>query len=53
MTALYVVMSVFPIVQVGNVLLFAAKIGLLIGGTNLAGAALFLAARRRRASSVA
>jgi amino acid transporter len=53
MTALYVTMSIFPIVQVGSVLTFAAKIGLLILGTNIAGAAIFMAARARRASPLA
>lgn len=48
MTALYVVMSIFPIIQVGSVPLFAAKIGLLILGTNIAGALIFVTARSRR-----
>jgi amino acid transporter len=48
MTALYVGLSIFPIVQVGSVGIFAAKISLLILGTNIVGALIFLAARRRR-----
>jgi amino acid transporter len=49
MTALYVVLSIFPIVQVGSVALFAAKIGLLIVLTNAVGVLIFLVARDRRA----
>ena len=48
MTALYVGLSVFPIVQVGSVGLFAAKIGLTIIVTNLIGALIYATARRRR-----
>jgi glutamate:GABA antiporter len=48
MTALYVALSIFPIVPVGNVALFTTKITLVIVGTNAAGAALFLASRRRQ-----
>jgi hypothetical protein len=51
MTALYVVMSIFPIIQVGSVLAFASKIGFLILGTNVAGAMIFAAARARRTAS--
>ena len=48
MTALYVALSIFPIVPVANVALFTSKITLLVLGTNVAGAALFLASRRRQ-----
>jgi len=48
MTALYVTLSIFPIVRVANVALFTSKITLLVLGTNVAGAALFLASRRRQ-----
>jgi amino acid transporter len=48
MTALYVTLSVFPIVPVGNVALFTAKITLVILGTNAAGAMLFLVSRGRQ-----
>jgi len=48
MTALYVGLSIIPIVSVGSVALFTAKITLLIVATNLVGAAMFLASRRRR-----
>ena len=48
MTALYVILSVFPIVPVGNAALFTSKITLVVVGTNVAGAVLFLAARRRQ-----
>ena len=47
MTTLYVVLSVFPIVQVGSASLFTAKIILVVLITNAAGVALFLLARRR------
>ena len=48
MTALYLILSVFPIVPVGNVALFTSKITLVVLATNAAGAALFLVARRRQ-----
>jgi amino acid transporter len=51
MTLLYVVLSVLPIIQVENRLVFAAKISALILSTNLVGLALFLRARTRRAST--
>jgi hypothetical protein len=52
MTALYVALSIFPIVPVGNVALFTTKITLVVLGTNAAGAALFVASKRRRLSPV-
>jgi glutamate:GABA antiporter len=50
MTALYVGLSIFPIIEVGSVALFAAKISLMIVATNVAGAIIFLLARRRRSA---
>jgi amino acid transporter len=47
-TALYVVLSIFPIIDVASWMTFAAKISVVVVGLNLAGAALFYAARRRR-----
>jgi amino acid transporter len=52
MTALYVALSIFPIVPVGNVALFTTKITLVVLGTNAAGAALFVASKRRRLAPV-
>jgi glutamate:GABA antiporter len=51
MTLLYVILSVFPIIDVPNRLAFAAKIGGVVIGLNLAGALFFWRAemRRRRA----
>jgi hypothetical protein len=48
MTLLYVVVSVFPIVEVASPGAFAAKIAGVIVGANLLGAAIFLVAQRRR-----
>jgi amino acid transporter len=48
MTLLYVVVSVFPIVEVRSAGAFAAKIGGVIVGANVVGASIFLLARRRR-----
>jgi hypothetical protein len=47
MTALYVSLSVLPIIPVGSRALFALKITGLIVVTNLAGVALYTAGRRR------
>jgi hypothetical protein len=47
MTALYVSLSVLPIIPVGSRTLFALKITGLIVVTNLAGVALYGAGRRR------
>jgi len=52
MTALYVILSVFPIVPVGNARLFTAKITLVVVVTNVAGVMLFVAARRRQRAAV-
>jgi amino acid transporter len=49
MTALYIVLSVFPIIKVDSVLTFALKITMMIVAMNLAGAAILFAARRRSA----
>ena len=48
MTGLYVTLSVLPIIPVGSRTLFALKITGLIVGTNLAGLAFYLAARRHQ-----
>ena len=47
MTVLYVVLSVFPIIKVASVGLFAAKISLVIILANLLGVAILVTARRR------
>jgi amino acid transporter len=47
MTALYVTLSVLPIIPVGSRTLFALKIAGLIVITNLIGVALFLSGRKR------
>ncbi len=51
MTILYVTLSVFPIIKVESVATFALKITLVIVLSNVAGAAIFVAARRRRLST--
>jgi glutamate:GABA antiporter len=48
MTLLYVVVSVFPIVQVKNGLSFMVKVGGVIIAANIVGAVIFLFAERRR-----
>ena len=48
MTALYVALSIVPIVKVESQALFAAKIGGLIVVTNMIGIGIYLAARRKR-----
>ena len=50
MTALYVALSIVPIVKVESQALFAAKIGGLIVVTNIIGIGIYLAARRKRTS---
>ena len=52
MTALYVSLSVLPIIPVGSRTLFALKITGLIVVTNLAGVALYTAGRRRASLEV-
>jgi amino acid transporter len=47
MTALYVVLSLVPIIQVDDRLSFALKIGGLVAVTNLLGVMIFLTARRK------
>jgi hypothetical protein len=49
MTALYVTLSVLPIVQVESRFVFAAKICALIAVTNGIGAAIFIGKRRHAA----
>ena len=48
MTALYVILSVFPIVPVGKPACSRLKITLVVVATNAAGAMLFVVARRRQ-----
>jgi len=48
MTLLYVVLSAFPIIQVASVSTFALKISGVIVGANVVGAAILVAAQRRR-----
>jgi glutamate:GABA antiporter len=48
MTLLYVVLSVFPIIEVGNVKSFTLKVTLVILASNALGAAFFWRARARR-----
>lgn len=48
-TLLYVVLSIFPIIDVESWAIFATKISSVVIGLNLVGAALFYAARRKRA----
>jgi glutamate:GABA antiporter len=47
-TLLYVVLSVFPIIEVGNVKSFTLKVTLVVIGSNALGAAFFWRARARR-----
>ena len=53
MTLLYVVLSVFPIVDVRSVGGFTAKVTVLIVGANVAGGAIFAASRHRRDARLA
>lgn len=48
-TLLYVVLSVFPIIEVASWATFAVKISSVVVGLNLVGAGLFYASRRRQA----
>jgi amino acid transporter len=52
-TLLYVVLSIFPIIDVASWVSFAVKISGVVIGLNLIGAGLFFAARRRRGAAVA
>jgi glutamate:GABA antiporter len=47
-TGLYVVLSIFPIIDVASWMAFATKISTVVIGLNVVGAALYYAARRRR-----
>ncbi|HEX3865586.1 MAG TPA: APC family permease, partial [Gemmatimonadaceae bacterium] len=47
MTVLYVVLSVFPIIQVASVATFAVKISLVIAAANALGVMILISARRR------
>jgi hypothetical protein len=50
MTLLYIVLSVFPIIQVESVAAFALKITLTVVAMNAVGVAILLGARRRAAA---
>jgi hypothetical protein len=50
---LYIVLSIFPIVDVASWLSFSLKISSVVILLNLAGAGLFYAARRRRVIAAA
>ena len=50
MTVLYVVLSVFPIINVASVAIFALKICAVIVVANLVGAAIFISSRRQATS---
>jgi len=50
MTLLYIVLSVFPIIKVESVLVFALKIVLLIAAMNVVGIGILVSARRRAAT---
>jgi hypothetical protein len=52
-TLLYVVLSIFPIIDVPSWFSFAVKISGVVIASNLIGLALFVAARRRRAPAAA
>jgi glutamate:GABA antiporter len=51
MTVLYVVLSVFPIIEVESVSAFALKITMMIVAMNLVGAGILLSARQRSAKA--
>ena len=51
MTVLYVALSVFPIIKVASVAVFAIKISLVVVAANLVGIGILAAARRRTASA--
>jgi len=51
MTLLYIVLSVFPIIKVESVSVFALKIVLLIAAMNLVGVGILVSARRRSAAA--
>ena len=53
MTLLYIVLSVFPIIQVESVSTFALKITLMVVAMNLVGIGILLAARQRSAAVAA
>ena len=50
MTLLYLVPSIFPIINVESVSTFALKITLVIVGMNLVGVGILFSSRRRRAA---
>ena len=51
MTVLYVTLSIFPIIKVDSVVVFALKIVLLIAAMNLLGIGILLSARRRASAA--
>ena len=53
MTLLYIVLSVFPIIQVESVSTFALKITLMVVAMNLVGIGILLSARQRSAAAAA
>jgi hypothetical protein len=53
MTVLYIVLSVFPIIQVESVSTFALKITIMIVAMNLVGIGILLSAGRRAAATAA
>jgi hypothetical protein len=53
MTALYIVLSVFPIIKVESVSTFALKITMMIVAMNLVGVAILFSARQRLGKSAA
>jgi hypothetical protein len=48
MTLLYVVLSIFPVIDVKNAASFTAKVGGVVAGINAAGAWYFWRASKRR-----
>jgi len=50
MTLLYLVLSIFPIINVESVSTFALKITLVIVGMNVVGVGILFSSRRRRAA---
>jgi len=53
MTVLYIVLSVFPIIQVESVSTFALKITMMVVAMNLVGIGILLSASKRSAAAVA
>jgi hypothetical protein len=51
MTALFIGVSVVPVVHVENAVAFGVKLTSIVVGANVVGAAVYLAGRRRRAGA--